>query len=126
MVSGNHSGSSGNFWTPSGISTPGSFRDVQIWIAAEMLGGSSSDPPLMLTVSDPPSDSCQSREPQFGQKAHLTRMAAGEVRGPNGQRERHHEVLVLAVARWLLSGLRRLLLTATNQTCGDPAMDYRS
>ena len=27
------------------MSTPGSLRDVQIWIAVEILGGSSSDPP---------------------------------------------------------------------------------
>ncbi len=81
VVSGNQSGSSGNCWTPSGMSTPGSLRDVQIWIAVEILGELSSDPPLMLTVSDPPSDSCQNREPQFGQKAHLTRppLSVGRV-----------------------------------------------
>lgn len=34
--------------------------------------GSSSDPPLIEIVSDVGRDSCQSREPQFGQKAHLS------------------------------------------------------
>ncbi len=30
VVIGNHSGSSGNCWTPSGMATPGNLRDVQM------------------------------------------------------------------------------------------------
>ncbi len=75
------SGSAGNRRTPSGISTPGNLRDVQICIAVEISGELSSDPALMLTVRDSVADSCQRREPQFGQKAHLTRppLSVGRV-----------------------------------------------
>jgi hypothetical protein len=59
---------------------PGNFREVQMWIAAEMSTGSSSDPTLIMTVSDPLSVSCQSRDPQAGQKAHLRRLPLSAAR----------------------------------------------
>src|SRR5216684_5523227 len=54
------------------MTTPGSLRIVQMWIAAPRSTGWSNDPPLTLTVSDSPSVSCQSRDPQSGQNAHLS------------------------------------------------------
>jgi hypothetical protein len=53
------------------MAIPGSLRDTQIWIAVERSTGSSSDPALIVRLADWLSDSCQSREPQFGQKAHF-------------------------------------------------------
>ena len=51
---------------------PGSLRVTQTWIALETSRGSSSDPPLIESVSGVDSDSCQSREPQVGQKTYLS------------------------------------------------------
>jgi hypothetical protein len=62
------------------MATPGNFREVEIWIAAEMSTGSSSEPTLIVTVSGALSVSCQSRDPQFGQKAHLRRLPLSAVR----------------------------------------------
>jgi hypothetical protein len=62
----------GNCLALSGIMIPGSLRVAHTWIALETSMGSLSDPPLIEIVSEDGSDSCQSREPQVGQKAHLS------------------------------------------------------
>jgi len=59
---------------------PGSLRETQTWIALETSIGWSSDPALMESVSDADSNSCQSREPQVGQKAHLSFRPLSAVR----------------------------------------------
>lgn len=58
------SGSNGNCTACAGIPTPGTLREVQICTAPPRSGGSSSDPPLMLSVSVLPRCWCQRREPQ--------------------------------------------------------------
>ena len=55
------------------MTTPGSLREVQIWIAVARSGGSSSEPPLSEIVAPLGSPSCQSLEPQFGQKTQRSR-----------------------------------------------------
>ena len=55
------------------MTTPGSLREVQIWIAVARSGGSSSEPPLTEIVAPLGSPSCHSREPQFGQKTQRNR-----------------------------------------------------
>ena len=52
--------------------------------------------------------------------------AYGEVRSPHRERKRHYQVVVLAVARWLLSGLRGLLLLMPKADVRDDPADYRS
>jgi hypothetical protein len=52
-----HSGSSANCLAPTGMITPGSLRDTQMWIAVEISTDGSSDPALIVIVSDGLSDS---------------------------------------------------------------------
>jgi hypothetical protein len=59
---------------------PGSLREVQMWIAAAMSMGSSSEPTLIVIVSNALSVSFQSRDPQVGQKAHLRRLPLSAAR----------------------------------------------
>ena len=51
--------------------------------------------------------------------------AYGEVRSPHRERKRHYQVVVLAVARWLLSGLRGLLLWARKRTFATTPLNDR-
>ena len=55
--------SSENRGRSGGMTTPGSLREVQIWIAVARSGGSSSEPPLTEIVAPLGSPSCQSLEP---------------------------------------------------------------
>ena len=51
--------------------------------------------------------------------------AYGEVRSPHRERKRHYQVVVLAVARWLLSGLRGLLLLMPKRTFATTPLNDR-
>jgi len=56
------------------MTTPFSFRLVQMWIAVDRSTGSSKEPALIVSVAEAaPSGSCHSRDPQAGQKAQTTR-----------------------------------------------------
>src|SRR3954471_14371002 len=65
------------------MTTPGSLREVQMWIAWERSGGVSSEPPLRVSHSAPPSGACQSREPQSGQNAQVSRLPLSVSRVQN-------------------------------------------
>ncbi len=53
------------------------------------------------------------------------RRTGGEVRSPDGQRDRQQQLIVLAVARWLLSGLRGLLLLMPKRTFATTPLNDR-
>lgn len=63
--------SSENCLASDGTAMPDSLGETHTWIALEISTSLSSDPALIEIVSDGGSDSCQSREPQVGQNAHL-------------------------------------------------------